>query len=360
LFRPRVSVSITDSRWSSHRPTMSALITPATLLFGSPGSGWLARYEDPTSPFSSPPVHTTITDRSSFPSFCICWSCGSSDASTPLPDPLSSAPLNTCPFRSTRRWSRCAISTITSSLCGPVPCSMPTVFRVLPSCSATFLTSSTLWKSGVCAAVSPFAFRYRSESVFRSLLLSVLSRKNPLSNFSWPQLLASCLTDSADSRWPLKLNRSNACSYGFAAPVFGPWNPYFCIRPCMYFDAVSSPSDGLLRPFSASDARYSMCFIGSESSFSGGGGGGGWSDLGWMVRPQLLSVPTSWRAASWTVSFQSPATGSPANGVRSKLPLMSSAEPPCRFDTTADFPEGEVSVTTRSPRYVCEMSKSSL
>src|SRR6185295_10287935 len=234
------------------------------------------------------------------------------------------------------------------------------VFRVLPSCSATFLTSSTLWKSGVCAAVSPFAFRYRSESVFRSLLLSVLSRKNPLSNFSWPQLLASCLTDSADSRWPLKLNRSNACSYGFAAPVFGPWNPYFCIRPCMYFDAVSSPSDGLLRPFSASDARYSMCFIGSESSFSGGGGGGGWSDLGWMVRPQLLSVPTSWRAASWTVSFQSPATGSPANGVRSKLPLMSSAEPPCRFDTTADFPEGEVSVTTRSPRYVCEMSRSSL
>src|SRR3954471_16608478 len=79
-----------------------------------------------------------------------------------------------------------------------------------------------------------------------------------------------------------------------------------------------------------------------------------------MVRPHLFRVPTSCRAASCTVSFQSPATGSPANWVRSKLPLMSSAEPPARLDTTADFPDGEVKVTTRSPRYVCEMSRSSL
>src|SRR3954466_9662944 len=127
----------------------------------------------------------------------------------------------------------------------------------------------------------------------------------------------------------------------------------------MYFDAVSRPSDGLSRPLSASDARYSMCFIGSESSFCGGGGGG-WSVLGWMARPHLFRVPVSCRAASCTVSFQSPATGSPANWVRSKLPLISSAEPPARLDTTADFPDGEVRVTTRSPRYVCEMSRSSL
>src|SRR5512140_968087 len=101
-----------------------------------------------------------------------------------------------------------------------------------------------------------------------------------------------------------------------------------------------------------------MCVIGSESS-PGGGGGGGLSPFGVIFRPQLSSLPVSCAAVSETSRVQVPFADSPANADRSNVPRMSSAEPPSLFDTVTDLPDGLVSFTTRSPRYVCWMPRSS-
>src|SRR5438552_7518702 len=79
-----------------------------------------------------------------------------------------------------------------------------------------------------------------------------------------------------------------------------------------------------------------------------------------ILSDQLSSVPTSMLARSCTLSFHVPAAGWPLNAVMLwPLMMMLSPEPPARLLTMKLVPPGEISVTTRSPRYVCVMCSDS-
>src|SRR5262249_40039426 len=75
-----------------------------------------------------------------------------------------------------------------------------------------------------------------------------------------------------------------------------------------------------------------------------------------MLSDHELSVPTSWAARSWTLSFQVPDAMRPLKLAIVWLVMTRlSAEPPARLLTTNCVPSGAISVTSRSPRNVCVM-----
>src|SRR5512140_2623172 len=151
-------------------------------------------------------------------------------------------------------------------------------------------------------------------------------------------------------------------------PFDGSPEPSPTLNPCTSsttpLPSLSMPSPAISPLLVQRLSSRSVCFTSTPPSRTttmgspfGGGGGGGGSPFVVTARPQLFSVPVSPPALSVTSSFHCPVPFSPLNCARSKVPLRSSAEPPWRSEMTAVFPEGLVSLTVRSPRYVWAMSR---
>ena len=124
----------------------------------------------------------------------------------------------------------------------------------------------------------------------------------------------------------------------------------------MYFAARSRPADGLSRPCSSAEARYSMCFIASRSGFSTGGGGGSSPETS---SAHESSTPESSPARSSTFSVQAPSAGCTGRPESSKVPFKEEIAAGLRSQSTSDWPCGPSRVTRRSPGQVCSRSRES-